>query len=69
MSNDTIMIDAVQTQCGWDLSIDDEYVGFFSTLSGVRLFLSTFPSEAMRETEMKVYPFSGAQTNVCEQSK
>jgi len=60
MNNDTIMIDAVQTQCGWDLSIDDEYVGFFSTLSGVRLFLSTFPSKLMQETELKVYPFSGA---------
>lgn len=59
MNNDTIMIDAVQTACGWDLSIDDDYVGFFSTLSGVRLFLSTFPSKLIRETEPRVYPFSG----------
>jgi len=60
MNNDTIMIDAVQTACGWDLSIDDEYVGFFSTLSGVRLFLSTFSSKLIRETEPTIYPFSGA---------
>jgi hypothetical protein len=63
MNNDTIMIDAVQTRCGWDLSIDDEYVGFFSTLSGVSLFLNTFSNKLTRETEPTVYPFSGAASS------